>query len=196
MTPPIHPDRTAVVLVEFQKQWTASGLYHWLIRDQLGTKNVLDNTRLLVCTARSAGVQIIHAPLVIDPNDRRGWLAHLTFGQVFTKGTARAEFAEGVYEETDRVATGRYALDPFVGSDLNDLLHQSGAETVLFGGFLSDQCAGKGVRTALQHDFDAYLLSDCSATVTRLQDWWIERRLDGRTVSSDEILDELRLPQS
>jgi nicotinamidase-related amidase len=196
MTPSIRPDRTAVVLVEFQKQWTAPGLYHWLIRDQLDTKNILDNTRRLVRTARRAGVQIIHAPLVVDPEARRGWLAHLTFGQIFTKGTARAEFAEGVYEEGDLVATGRYALDPFVGSDLDALLHRSGTETVLFGGFLSDQCAGKGVLTALQHDFDAYLLSDCSATVTQLQDWWIKRRLDGRTVSSDEVMDELKLPHS
>jgi nicotinamidase-related amidase len=196
MTPPLDPDSTAVVLVEVQKQWTAPGLYHWLIRGQLEAKNVLDNTRRLVRTARSAGVPIIHAPLVVDPADRRGWLAHLTFGQIFTTGTARAEFAEGVYEESDLVATGRYALDPFVGSDLDDLLYQSGAETVLFGGFLTDQCAGKGVLTALQNDFDAYLLSDCSATVTRLQDWWIERQLDGRMVSSDEVMDELKLPHS
>jgi nicotinamidase-related amidase len=135
-------------------------------------------------------VQIIHAPLVVDPEDWRGWLAHLTFGQIFTKGTPSAEFAEEVYEEEDLVATGRYALDPFVGSNLDALLRRSGTETVLFGGFLSDQCAGKGVLTALQNGFDAYLVSDCSATITRLQDWWIERRLDGHTVSSREVLNQ------
>jgi nicotinamidase-related amidase len=196
MAPSLDPDRTAVVLVEMQKQWTASGLYNWLIRGQLEGKNVLDNTRRLVRTARGAGVPIIHAPLVVDPEDPRGWLAHLTFGQIFTKGTARAEFAEGVYEEGDLVATGRYALDPFVGSNLEELLRRSGAETVLFGGFLTDQCAGKGVLTARRKGFDAYLLTDCSATVTRLQDWWIERQLDGRTMSSEAVLNEFQLPQS
>lgn len=187
-----HPDRTALVLVEFQKQWTAPGLYHGLIRHQLEEKDVLDNTRRLLRTARSAGASVIHAPLVVDPDDKRGWLAHLTFGQIFTKGTPNAEFTEGVYEEGDLVATGRYALNPFVGSNLETLLRESGAETVLFGGFLSDQCAGKGALTARRKGFDAYLVPDAAATVTRLQEAWVEWQLDGKTVSSEEVRNAFR----
>jgi len=96
-----------------------------------------------------------------------------------------------VYEEDDLVATGRYALNPFVGSNLEDLLRRSGAETVLFGGFLSDQCAGKGALTALRKGFDAYLVPDCAAMVTRLQESWIEWRLGGKTVTAEAVRDAL-----
>ncbi len=38
-------DRAAVLLVEFQNQWTLPGPYHRLIRDQLTSRSVVANTR-------------------------------------------------------------------------------------------------------------------------------------------------------
>ena len=76
----IETQKSAVVLIEFQNQWTDKGLYHWLIKNQLTSRNVMKNTRALVDTARKKGVKIIHAPLIIDPEHKKGWLAWLTFG--------------------------------------------------------------------------------------------------------------------
>jgi hypothetical protein len=52
-------------------------------------------------------------PLIIDPKNKKGWLAYLTFGNVFRKGNWKSELSECVYEEKDHVVTGRYAFDAF-----------------------------------------------------------------------------------
>lgn len=141
--------KSAVVLVEFQNQWTEPGLYHTLIGRQLQSRRVLENTRWLVEQARVRGVTIIHAPLVIDPENKRGRPAHLTFGKVFTKGTRKSRIMSGLYQDTDLVVEGRYAFDAFVGGNLEELLRSRSVETVFLGGFTTDQCVAKTLRTAV-----------------------------------------------
>jgi len=114
----IEKSKSAIVLIEFQNEWTGKGIYNWLIKGQLTSRNVLANTITLVDEARKKGVKIIHAPLIINPEHKKGWLAWLTFGKVFTQGTWKAEIMEGLFKEGDILVTGRYAFDAFVGSDL------------------------------------------------------------------------------
>lgn len=184
-TSEIDPDRTALVLVEFQKQWTDSGLYNALIRRSLDKRDVIERTRDAVRTARKAGILIVHAPLVIDPANKRGWLATLTRGRVFTKGTSRAAFTPGLYEQGDPVAEGRYNFDAFDGSDLNTILEKRDIETVLFAGFITDQCIARSLDTALERGYDAYMLADLTATYSSLVQRRTERRLGSRSRSSD-----------
>ena len=40
----IEINKSAVVLIEFQNQWTGKGLYNWLIKGQLTSRNVLAKT--------------------------------------------------------------------------------------------------------------------------------------------------------
>lgn len=181
--------KSAIILVEFQKQWTKKGLYHRLIERQLNSRNVLKNTRILVKKARKNGVMIIHAPLIIDPGNKRGWLARLTFGRVFTKDTWKSEFTEGVYEEGDIVVEGRYTFDAFTGSDLEQLLRDNRIERVFLCGFTTDQCVAKTMRTALKKGFDSFLVSDCTATVNDFLQRRTEKSFQGKVVESGDLLD-------
>ncbi len=180
---------SAVVLVEFQNQWTNRGLYHSLIKGQLRSRGVLDNTRKVVEHAGSCKATVIHAPLVIDPKNKRGWLAAITFGRVFTKGTEKSQITEGLYQDNDLVVEGRYAFDAFVGSNLEELLRGVSAETVFFAGFTTDQCIAKTMRTAVRKGFDAYMISDCTATMNGIFQWKTEREFRERLVSSRDLLD-------
>ncbi|MFB6296415.1 MAG: isochorismatase family cysteine hydrolase [Halobacteriales archaeon] len=164
------PDRTAVVLIEFQRQWTDSGLYNLLIRRSLERRNVVERTRKTVRAARAAGVTVVHAPLRIDPDRKKGWLATLTRGHVFTAGTDKAAFTPGVYEEGDLVAEGRYTFDAFEGSDLAAILDAKGIQTIFLAGFITDQCVAKSLETALDHGYDASVLTDLTATYSPLID--------------------------
>ncbi len=83
----LQKHETAIVLVEFQKQWTEKGLFNQLIKHQLVSRNVVRNTQRLVANAREKSITIIHAPLVVDLYNKKGWLAYLTFGRIFTKDT-------------------------------------------------------------------------------------------------------------
>jgi len=179
--------KSALVLVEFQNQWTEPGLYHALIRRQLQSRRVLENTRWLVEHARVRGVTIIHAPLVIDPENKRGWLAHLTFGKVFTKGAQKSRIMSGLYQDTDLVVEGRYAFDAFVGSNLEELLRSRSVQTVFLGGFTTDQCVAKTLRTAVAKGFDAYMVSDCTATMSRFFQRKTEREFGERVVRARDL---------
>jgi len=183
----IGKNRSAVVLIEFQNQWTAKGLYHWLIKGQLRSRKVLANTITLVAEARKKGVKIIHAPLIIDPAHKKGWLAWLTFGKVFTKGTLKAEIMEGLFKEGDILVTGRYAFDAFVGSDLEQVIADNDIESLYICGFTTDQCIAKTMRTAVKKGIDSYLVSDCTATMNGFFQWKTERKFHGKVVLSTTI---------
>jgi nicotinamidase-related amidase len=179
-----EPDRTAVVLIEFQRQWTDPGLYNLLIRRSLERRGVVERTRETVRAARAAGATVVHAPLRIDPDRKEGWLATLTRGYVFTAGTEKAAFTPGVHEEGDPVAEGRYTFDAFEGSDLAAILDANDVRTVFLAGFTTDQCVSRSLETALDHGYDAYVLADLTATYSGLLQRRCERRFGERAVSS------------
>jgi len=187
----IEKRKSAVVLIEFQNQWTGKGLYNWLIKGQLTSRNVLANTLTLIDEARKKGVKIIHAPLIIDPENKRGWLAWLTFGKVFTKGTRKAKIMEGLFKEGDTLVTGRYAFDAFVGSDLEEMIEDNDIETLFICGFTTDQCVAKTMRTAIKKGINSYLVSDCTATMNGFFQWKTERKYRGKVVNHLKAIDWL-----
>ena len=184
----IEKSKSAIVLIEFQNQWTGKGLYNWLIKGQLTSRNVLENTITLVEEARKMEIKIIHAPLIIDPENKKGWLAWLTFGKVFTKGTRKAEIMEGLLKEGDILITGRYAFDAFVGSNLEQVIKDSSIETLFICGFTTDQCVAKTMRTSLKKGINGYLVSDCTATMNGFFQWKTERKFRGKIVTCVDVL--------
>ncbi len=183
----IESRHSAVVLVEFQEQWTGRGLYNALIRKQLEGRRVLENTGHLVEEARNRGLAIIHAPLVIDPGNKKGAFAHLTRGLVFNKNSWRSRLTDGLHRDGDTVVTGRYTFDAFTGSDLERGLRERAIKTLFVCGFTTDQCVAKTIRKALGRGFDAFLVSDCTATLggflqRRTEAAFADRVLDHRQV--------------
>ena len=182
---------SAVILIEFQRQWTDPGLYNRLIREQLDSRNVLDHLRELVHAAREQGSSVIHAPLVIDPANRRGWLAHLTLGKVFTKDTPRAEISAGLLEPEDLVVRGRTRFDAFVGSDLEEIIRAGNFDHLFFCGITTEFCVAMTMRTAGSLGFESTLVSDCTATRNRRLQRRIEREFDPKVLTTNEVIERL-----
>ncbi|MCX5042810.1 cysteine hydrolase [Aldersonia sp. NBC_00410] len=180
-------DRTALLLIEFQKQWTGPGLYNRSIARELRRRDVIGNSLELVAASRAAGVPVVHAPLVIDPKQLNGTFARLTRGRVFTAGSSRAELTNGIHSPGDSVVHGRTAFDAFVDSDLEQVLRAAGAETIVICGFTTDQCVVKTFRTALARGFDAFVVPDCTATFSRIMQRRSERTFGPRALSLAEV---------
>jgi nicotinamidase-related amidase len=174
--PFIAPDRTALVLVEFQQQWTEPGLYRRIIAAQLDGRAVIETARAFTADARRAGVTVIHAPLVLDPENKRGAFAHITRARVFRKGSPRAALTEGLWANGDILVSGRTAFDAFVNSTLKTDLRSHGLDTLLVTGFTTDQCVAKTMRTAIAQGFQTWLLGDCCAAPLG----WLQRRTERR----------------
>ena len=183
--------RSAVLLIEFQKQWTEKGIYNKLIKKQLNNRNVLKNTKNLVKKARKQGAKIIHAPLIINPMNKKGWFAFLTLGKVFTKGMEKSRIAEDLVERGDLIVRGRYAFDAFVGSNLEKILKENKIKNVFVCGFTTDQCVAKTMNTLLKKNFDAYLVSDCTATLNSFLQRISERKFGERVINSQKVIQRI-----
>ncbi|MDD5169539.1 MAG: cysteine hydrolase, partial [Syntrophales bacterium] len=164
------------------------GLYHWLISREMACRDTVSNAVSLTMAARRNGMPVIHAPLIIDPKNKRGAFAHLTLGLVFRKGSHSAELDSRVWAESDMLVTGRTAFDAFVNSNLEELMRHSDRTRFFFGGFATDQCVAKTVLAAVAKGFDAYLVSDCCATFAGFLHASAERKLAGRVVTAKDIL--------
>src|SRR4051812_50135407 len=64
----VDPKRTAVVLIEYQNDFTSEGgALHGAVQEVMEKTGMLDNTRALVEAARAAGATIVHAPITVAP---------------------------------------------------------------------------------------------------------------------------------
>ncbi len=187
----IDKSKSAIILIEFQKQWTEKSFYNLLINQQLVSRNVLSNTHILVNKARKKGIKIIHAPLIIDPKNKKGLLAYITFGQVFTKDTWKSEFTEGFFIEDDIIVKGRYAFDAFIGSNLLEILEENDIENLFFCGFTTDDCVALTMKTAIKEGYNCYLVSDCTATKNNFFQKRTEHFFNNKVINHKEILDNL-----
>ena len=188
-------EETAVVLVEFQQQWTQKGLFYWLIRNQLESRNVVENTRHLVTEARKLGATIIHAPLIIDPQNKKGWMAYPTLGQIFTKDSWKSAFVPGVFEDGDPVAQREYynlkAFDAFFESPLEQVLIDHNIKNLFICGFATDQCPAKTLVTAVTKGFNPHIVADCTATFNSFFQKSAEKKHNDRMITSQVLLARL-----
>src|SRR5436189_232863 len=62
------PKRTAVVLIEYQNDFTSEGgALHGAVQGVMEQTGMLENTRKLVEAARAAGATIVYAPITFAP---------------------------------------------------------------------------------------------------------------------------------
>ncbi len=189
----INPNNTSFLLIEFQKTWTEKGFLHRLIRKEYTSRKVLKNTVNLINQARKNGFTIIHAPLILDKQDRERYKRiplppKLLKG--FTAGTWKAEFTEGVYNKSDVVVEGRYSFNACEGSNLEQLLKERGIKNIFICGFTTDQCVELTLKALTLKGYNCFLVSDCTAT----RNSGLQRKIEKRntTITSTGVLKLLK----
>ena len=104
----IDPDKTAVVLIEYQNDFTSEGgALHEAVKGVMDETQMLANTRRLVDAARAAGVSVLHAPITFapgygelgNPDKVYGILKGVVDSNAFVKGTWGAEICDELAPE-------------------------------------------------------------------------------------------------
>ena len=63
----LDPKETAVILIEYQNEFTTEGgALHGAVKDCMEATKTLENSKTLVDAARDAGCTIIHVPIAFD----------------------------------------------------------------------------------------------------------------------------------
>jgi ureidoacrylate peracid hydrolase len=171
---PLDPKRTAVVLIEYQNDFTSEGgALHGAVAGVMAQTGMLENTRRLVQAAREAGATIVHAPITFAPG--YGELAPHPYGilkgvvdsTAFVKGEWGAEIVDALAPQSgDVVVEGKRGLDTFATTNLDFILRARGITTIALSGFLTNCCVESTMRTGYEKGYAVITLSDCVAATS------------------------------
>jgi nicotinamidase-related amidase len=170
----IDPAKTAVVLIEYQNDFTSEGgVLHGAVEAVMEKTGMLANTERVVEVARSAGATIMHAPIMFAKGYNEisahpyGILKGVVDGNAFVKGTWGAAITEELDpQEGDIVIEGKRGLDTFASTNLDFILRSKGISTIVLGGFLTNCCVESTMRSGYENGYEVITLSDCVAATS------------------------------
>jgi ureidoacrylate peracid hydrolase len=171
----MHPKTTALVLIEYQNDFTTEGgTLHAAVKQVMDSTNMLANTVETVKAARSLGVAIVWVPITFSPDYRElsaepyGILKGVVDSRSFRKGSWGAEIVDILKPEADDIVVeGKRGLCGFASTNLDFILRGRGITDIALGGFLTNCCVESTMRTAYEKGYRVVTLTDCSATVSQ-----------------------------
>lgn len=198
----MDPQRTAVVLIEYQNDFTSpGGTLHQAVKPVMDSTNMLAHTVATVNKARALGVAIVHAPITFAPDYRElssqpyGILKGVVDSKSFRKGTWGAEIVDVLKpQDGDIVIEGKRGLCGFASTNLDFILRSRGITDIALGGFLTNCCVESTMRTGYEKGYNVVTLKDCTATVSEEeQRLAVEKNypMFSRPMNHDEFLAEL-----
>ena len=201
---PIDPQSTALLLVEYQNDFTSDGgALHAGVKAVMDSTNMLANTVHTATTARSAGLTVMFAPISFAPGYREitsapyGILKGVVQANAFVRGTWGAAIVDSLSPRSeDIIIEGKRGLDTFASTNLDFILRSRGIKTLVVAGFLTNCCVESTARTAYEKGFSVVALSDCAATLSEEeQHFTFEKNLPmfARIMTHTEFLSELVL---
>jgi len=170
----IDPSTTAVVLIEYQNDFTSDGgVLHPAVAAVMDTTDMLANTKRVVEKARAAGVTVMHAPITFAEGYHElsahpyGILKGVVDGNVFVKDTWGAAIIDDLAPEPgDILIEGKRGLDTFASTNLDFILRSKGITTIALGGFLTNCCVESTMRSGYENGYQVITLSDCVAATS------------------------------
>jgi nicotinamidase-related amidase len=172
----VNPERTAVVLIEYQNDFTTEGgALHGAVKEVMDETGMLERSRRVADEARRAGATVVHAPISFaegygelgDPDKVYGILKGVIDSKAFVKGTWGAEICDAMAPASgDIVVEGKRGLDAFATTNLDFVLRSNDIQTVILGGFLTNCCVESTMRSAYEKGYDVITLTDCTAATS------------------------------
>jgi ureidoacrylate peracid hydrolase len=170
----LDPATTAVVLIEYQNEFTTDGgALHGAVAEVMDKTNMLANTADVVAAARAAGATIMHAPITFAAGYNElskhpyGILKGVVDGSAFVKGSWGAAFVDSIApQDGDIVVEGKRGLDTFASTNLDFILRSKGITTIVLGGFLTNCCVESTMRSGYENGYQVITLTDCTAATS------------------------------
>jgi ureidoacrylate peracid hydrolase len=170
----IDPKTTAVVLIEYQNDFTSEGgVLHGAVSGVMESTGMLGNTRKVAEAARAAGATVMHAPISFAEGYNEitshpyGILKGVVDGNAFVKGSWGAAIIDDLAPaDGDIVIEGKRGLDTFASTNLDFILRSKGITTIALGGFLTNCCVESTMRSGYENGYQVVTLSDCLAATS------------------------------
>lgn len=171
----MNPKQTAIVLIEYQNDFTSEGgTLHDAVKSVMESTNMLENTVETVSQARELGVAIVHAPITFTDDYHEltsqpyGILKGVVDSRSFRKGTWGAEIVDVLKPQPeDIVIEGKRGLCGFASTNLDFILRSRGITNIALGGFLTNCCVESTMRSGYEKGYNVVTLKDCTAALSQ-----------------------------
>jgi nicotinamidase-related amidase len=195
----MNPETTAIVLIEYQNDFTTlGGVFHDGVKDVMQSTNMLANTVEVANKSRDAGATVMHAPISFAEGYGEltthpyGILKGVVDNKAFRRGSWGAAIVDALTPQPeDILIEGKRGLDAFSSTNLDFILRSKGIQTVALAGFLTNCCVESTMRSAYERGFDVVTLKDCTATLSQeAQDMALAHNFGmfSRPMNHDEFL--------
>src|SRR5690349_20610699 len=173
----IDPNTTAVVLIEYQNDFTSEGgVLHDAVSEVMDMTDMLANSQRVAQAARAAAATLMHAPITFASGNGEisshpyGILKGVVDGNAFVKGSWGAAIVDDLEPaDTDIVVEGKRGLDTFASTNLDFILRSKGIDTIILGGFLTNCCVESTMRSGYENGYRVLTLTDCVAATSQAE---------------------------
>lgn len=173
----LNPKETALVLIEFQNDFTSEGgIFYGAVKGVMESNNMLQNTVDTVAAAREAGVHIMFVPISFTEdyheitNKPYGIMKGVIDNGAFKKNTWGTEIIDILKPETgDVIIEGKRSFCGFASTNLDYILRSTGIKNVVLAGYLTNCCVESTMRTAYDKGYNVITLTDCCATLSQAE---------------------------
>jgi nicotinamidase-related amidase len=177
MSVTLDPRTTALVLIEYQNDFTTEGgVLHGAVAEVMDSTDMLDKTVAVVEAARAAGVTIMHAPITFVEGYHEisshpyGILKGVVDGNAFVKDSWGAAIVDDLAPQPgDIVVEGKRGLDTFASTNLDFMLRSKGIQTIVLGGFLTNCCVESTMRSGYENGYRVLTITDCVAATSQAE---------------------------
>jgi nicotinamidase-related amidase len=170
----LDPDRTALLVVDAQNAFAASGSP--LEEKGLDLSDPIDavpRVRDAIDVARELGLTVAYSRSVRDPDQGDDPAERFDIvpdtargGTICQAGDWDAAYVDGVDPRPGEYEVVKQGFDAFVGTDLDFYLRTEGVEAIVLCGFVSDVCVEGTARGAHERGYDLALVGDACASYT------------------------------
>jgi nicotinamidase-related amidase len=145
----LDPGRTALLMIDLQEEYFLPGGPNEL---PAGPPALQRAAGLLQC-AREAGAHVIHVRHLSDhPLDEE-----------FQAGSPRAEIRPEVAPADGEIVVDKRMPSAFMGTPLQQFLHERGCDTVIIAGFMTQMCCTATAHEAIGRRYRTLFASDATA---------------------------------
>jgi nicotinamidase-related amidase len=170
----MKPERTAVVLIEYQNDFAkAGGALHDAVKQVMASTDMLAHSLSVVAEARRLGATIMLAPISFAESypeiatEPYGILKGVVEAMAFRKDTWGAQIIDELTPQRgDIVIEGKRGPDCFASSNLDFILRSRGVTDIALAGFLTNCCVESTMRSAYERGYRVVTLADCTATLS------------------------------
>ena len=198
----MDPRTTAVVLIEYQNDFTSEGgTLHGAVKPVMESTGMLGNTLETVKKARALGVTIVHAPISFTDDYHElsaqpyGILKGVVDSKSFRQGSWGAAIVDALAPAAgDIVIEGKRGLCGFASTNLDFILRSRGITDIALGGFLTNCCVESTMRSGYEKGYQVVTLTDCTAALSEEeQRLAVEKNypMFSRPMTHDQFLTEL-----